>query len=358
MKTINLLLDKEQYFDLENLGHSVYYPLKNFMDEKTFISVSRKMKLLSGDIFPLPILLDIDESVAVQAKSLDRINLEYKGEIVGYIIPESIYQCNKKDICIDLFGTNKVDHPGVNKFLNSRDWFIGGETHLLKQVETEISKYQKFPNEIKEIIYDRGYKSVSGFQTRNIPHRAHEYLQRLALEHTDGLFIQPLLGMKKPGDFNSDVIIKSYQKLISEFYNSEKIIFSSLSASMFYAGPREAIFHAIIRRNYGCTHFIVGRDHAGVGDYYGKYEAHEFVKKYEHQLGIEILYYHGPFYCTHCECIATDKTCGCFSSNPDSIVEISGTNIRRMLTKDDSVDERLIRKEIVESIINDKLFIE
>jgi sulfate adenylyltransferase len=204
---------------------------------------------------------------------------------------------------------------------------------------------------------ERGWKTIVGFQTRNVPHRAHEYLQRTALEQVDGLFIQPLVGRKKAGDYTPQSIMAGYRKLIADFYPRDRVVLGILSTSMRYAGPREAVFHALIRRNHGCTHFIVGRDHAGVGDYYGKYAAHELIGRFDGELGIAVMRLHGPFHCRVCDGIVTEHTCAHYRTRPAAITEISGTEIRRILNSGLTPERHIIRPEIVDAVKNVPLFV-
>ena len=358
MTNLTIELRKDQYLELEKLGIGAFHPLNNFMTEVEFRSVVWDMRLPSEEVFPLPITLDVNKDFAQKVIIHKQICLTYLGKNVGEIIPESIFTCNKKEVALEVYGTSDSDHPGVNRFYEMGDWFIGGKTTLLLRLETDISKYELIPEETKKIFTTLGWKSIVGFQTRNVPHRAHEYLQRVALEHVDGLFIQPLVGQKKSGDYTGNAIMKGYKELVNSFYPQNKVVLGILSTSMRYAGPREAVFHALVRRNYGCTHFIVGRDHAGVGEYYEKYEAQELLKVFEEDLGIKIMYLHGPYYCTICEGIVTEHTCRHYECNPKSIIEISGTSIRKMLDGGLVPDNRFIRPEILEALKNIKLFIE
>ena len=215
------------------------------------------------------------------------------------------------------------------------------------------------PSNTKTVFSTKGFHTVCGFQTSNVIHRAHEYLQRTALEICDGLFINPIIGWKKIGDFTENAVMVGYKKMIEEFYPAQRIHFEGLRTQMRYAGPREAIFHAIIRRNLGCTHFIIGRDHAGVGNFYSLYAAHELARKIEARgnLGIKLLLLHGPYYCYKCGQVVTDKTCG-----HDEIyhVAISGTKIRECFKRGDIPDENFMRPEISQAILalgSERIFI-
>jgi sulfate adenylyltransferase len=302
--------------------------------------------------------LDVDKETANKAVKVQQIDLWFKDVKVGEIVPESIFTCNKDEISHSIYGTNSKEHPGVIHFFDIGDWFIGGKTKFIKSVPNEYSSFEMTPAETKNRFHMLGWKSVVGFQTRNVPHRAHEYLQKVALEQVDGLFIQPLIGKKKAGDYTADAILTGYQALIKSFYPQDKVVLGVLTTSMRYAGPKEALFHAILRRNYGCTHFIIGRDHAGVGNFYGKYEGHDLVKRFsEAELGIKIMYLHGPYYCEKCGGIVTEHTCPHYENDKNSITEISGTLVRQTLKGGEKPDPRFFRSEILDAVKECELFI-
>jgi sulfate adenylyltransferase len=352
-------LREDQYQELEKLGTGVFNPVMNFMDESTFISVCEKMRLPSGELFPLPILLDVDQEIAKNVENSSLIELWYSGIKVGEIFVESVFTCNKVKISELVYGTSDTNHAGVKHFFEMGDWFIGGKTVFLKEVPNEYSNFEMTPANTRKHFKESGWKTIVGFQTRNVPHRAHEYLQKVALEQVDGLFIQPLIGKKKAGDYTPEAILTGYYALIKDFYPENKVLLGVLTTSMRYAGPKEALFHAIVRRNYGCTHFIIGRDHAGVGNYYRKYEAHELVKQFtEEELGIKIMFLHGPYYCSKCGGIVTEHTCPHFETDKNSIIEISGTLVRQILKGGENPDVRFFRPEILEAIKDCKLFID
>lgn len=226
----------------------------------------------------------------------------------------------------------------------------------MKRPEFDISSHELTPFESKAIFLERKWDRVVGFQTRNVPHRAHEYLLRIALEHADGLFVQPLVGKKHAGDYTPEAIFRGYQALIGGFLPKDRVLFGVLSTQMRYAGPREAVFHAIVRRNYGCTHFIVGRDHAGVGDWYGLYDAHDLTKKFEGELGIQIMRLKGPFYCSICDGIATENTCA--HTDCGCTQQISGTYMRAILSSGELPDKKLMRHEVVSALAGIDCFID
>lgn len=353
-----LALNRDQYLELEKIGLGAFAPLSGFMHEEDFRSVVENMRLANGSPFPLPVVLDVSAADADRLRGAARVALTYQGEEVGDVTPESFYTCDKEAAALAIFGTAERAHPGVANFLAAGEMFVGGSAKLTHRARFDISGDELTPAETKAIFAERGFKSVVGFQTRNVPHRAHEYLQRVALELTDGLFIQPLVGRKKIGDYAPAAIMTAYRRLIDEFYPDGRVVLGILSTAMRYAGPREAVFHAIIRRNYGCSHFIVGRDHAGVGDYYGKYQAHELVARFDGELGIEVMRLHGPYHCARCDGIVTEQTCPHHLSAPEAITEISGTDMRAMLTGGKKPDPHLMRPEILDSLAGLPLFIE
>jgi sulfate adenylyltransferase len=352
-----LNLSRAQYLELEKIGIGAFHPLTAFMNEDTFWSVLDKMRLCDGSPFPLPVLLDVDQAEKDRIGSNAKVELHFANQLVGYLDAESFFQVDRDAAARKIFGTDDNAHPGVSRFRDLKPWFVGGEVTLLSRATLSFSSFEITPQETKRIFEKRGWRSVVGFQTRNIPHRAHEYLHRIALEIADGLFLQPLVGQKRAGDFTPEAVLTGYRTLIDGFLPRSRVLLGILSTSMRYAGPREAVFHAIIRRNYGCTHFIVGRDHAGVGNYYGLYDAHALTLEFDGELGIEILRLMGPFYSEKCQSVTT-KTCPEELIGTDDTVEISGTKIRRMLVAGEPVDPRMIRPEIVAALHGTDLFIE
>lgn len=353
-----LVLNRDQYLELEKLSLGAFAPLSGFMNEDTFWGVVNDMRLPGGDVFPLPVVLEISAEDAARLQGRPRVALIYDGEEVGEIRPECSFTCDKSEVARQVFETDDPAHPGVARFLRSGEMFLGGPVTLKQRATLDISDYELTPNQTRALFAERGWKTTVGFQTRNVPHRAHEYLQRITLEYADGLLIQPLVGRKKAGDYSPEAIMTAYRALISGFLPAERVVLAILSTAMRYAGPREAVFHAIIRRNYGCTHFVIGRDHAGVGDYYGKYDAHELTRRFDGELGIEILRLHGPYYCALCDGIVTDQTCPHERTHPEAVTYISGTDMRAMLLGGKSPDPHLMRPEVIASVHGIPLFIE
>ncbi|MBM4339190.1 MAG: sulfate adenylyltransferase [Deltaproteobacteria bacterium] len=358
MNDILLSVNLRQYLELEKIAIGAFAPLSGFMNEDEFMSVVKRMRLPDSRPFPLPVVLDLTREQAREAHGARVLTLVFEGIEVGTMVIESIFTCDKKAVAEEVFGTSETQHPGVAHFFKMGDWFIGGGVRLTQRVISEFSKYELTPDETRACFAERGWRTVVGFQTRNVPHKAHEYLLRLALEQADGLFIQPLVGRKKRGDYTPVAIMRGYQTLIDHFLPPQRILLGVLSTAMRYAGPREAIFHAIIRRNYGCTHFIVGRDHAGVDQYYGKYDAHELTRQFDGELGIQIMRCFGPFYCALCSGISTERTCPHIESKPEVTRQINGTDMRAMLLNGGICNPEFMRPEVLDSLRGLPVFIE
>ena len=352
----SIKISKIQYLELEKICIGAFSPLQGFMTEEQFLSVVRTLRLPDGSVFPLPILLDINQDVAHRIDHQKKVVLTYENIDVGILWPESFFSCNKKEACKEIYGTDDISHPGVSFFFGLDEIFVGGKVELIKKIDFDHFQYDMTPLETKTRFKELGWKKVVGFQTRNVPHRAHEYLQRVALEHTDGIFIQPLIGHKKTGDYTAEAVIKGNRALIENYFPKNRALLGSLSTLMRYAGPREAVFHAIIRRNYGCSHFIIGRDHAGVGAFYNLYDAQRLAESFDGELGIEIFSFKGPFYCSICEGITTDKTCG--HESKDSRTELSGTMMREILSNGHTPPPEFMRNEVVNALKGVTCFID
>jgi len=235
-----------------------------------------------------------------------------------------------------------------NIFLNEPSYFISGKPNICKAPSFANEDYFMSPDQVKSEKLKRGFESLAGFQTRNIPHRAHEHLQRTSLEICDAILSHPLVGWKKPGDFCKEAIVRSYEILIENFYPENNVIFSLFYSPMFYAGPREALFHALVRKNFGCTHFIIGRDHAGVGGFYESYKAHEIASRLKDLLDLKFLLMRGPYFCKECGIVVTDKHFGHRSS--DSIFKISGSDVRKYIMNGNDISNWLLRPQIANAL--------
>lgn len=348
-------LNEESLQDCINIATGLFYPLTGFMSSTDYHNVVINMKLSNQQIWTIPISLDIDYATYMEAVKSTQLDLLFDNNLIGFMKIDDCYIVDQKQDIKSIFGTDDPNHPGVSKELSREKYRVGGEITITNQ---SILNDSLNPKKTKAYFQSQNWKTIAGFQTRNPVHKAHEHLQRIALDICDGLFINPLVGWKKVGDFSEQAVIDGYKAMITEYYAGLNVYFESLKTPMRYAGPREAIFHALIRRNLGCTHFIIGRDHAGVGDYYGKYEAQELAREIlkENDLGIELLLLSEPFYCHKCDQIVSDKTC---HHDEKYIEKISGTKIRAMLAANKRPKELYMRKEIADAIIklNDDKFI-
>lgn len=337
-------INEETLQDIINLEIGLFFPLKGFMDSKDYNSVVNDMKLSCGTIWTIPITLDIDENIFKDVVTQDKLTLTLQDKDVALVEIEDIYKINIDDIK-KIYKTDDTKHPGVKKELNRSQFRIGGKVKLLDKT---LLVGTLNPKETKEYFKTNAYKTIVGFQTRNVVHRAHEYLHRVGLEFCDALFINPLVGWKKIGDFSETAVENGYKAMVDKYYSGLNVYFKTLKTPMRYAGPREAIFHAIIRKNLGCTHFIIGRDHAGVGSFYGKYEAHQLAKQIieKDDLGIELLLLKEPYYCNICEQMVSENCCA-----HEDTIKISGTKIRKMLSNGEIPSKTYMREEVAREII-------
>lgn len=333
--------------DIEKIAIGAYSPLTGFMTRKDFTSTVHNMRLANGVPWTIPIFLPVEKTTVAKLKRKDRFIVQDKNNRdIALVEVNDIYSFPKDRWADKVYGTRSVKHPGVNRLSIMHDKLVGGNIWLLNRAKFAFEKENLSPSQTRHLIKQKGWKSVAGFQTRNVPHRAHEYLQKVALTFTDGLLIHPIIGWKKDGDFSPKTIIKAYKALIKNYYPRGSVLFSGLAMSMRYAGPAEAVFHAIVRKNYGCTHFIVGRDHAGVGTFYDKYDAHRIFDKIP-DLGIEIMALRGPYYCRRCEAVTSDKICPHPKSSHNAI---SGTLIRKLLAEGGKIPEYLLRPEVIKVV--------
>lgn len=348
-ESTTVTLNKNLLFDFVNIAQGVYSPLRGFMSHNDFLKVVNDLTLESGLVWPLPVVLDIDSQLANDIEPGDRIGIRRPdGTPVGVMDTDSVYRYDESTICTNVFGTTDEEHPGVRTIQNKDPFFVGGPIKAFSEAIPRNGNHDITPKEARVLFNKRGFDTVVGFQTRNVPHRAHEYLQKSALEHIDGLLIQPKIGEKKSGDYTNNAIIQGYESLIDDYYPSQSVVLSIFKSRMMYAGPREALFDSIVRKNYGCTHFIIGRDHAGVGNYYGDFAAQELFSAIA-DIGIEPLYYHYAFYCTKCDGVVSEKIC---PHNNDYHMEPSGTKLRGMLSEGEHPPSELMRPEVAETVLN------
>jgi len=317
--------------DLQMIAIGALSPLKGFMNEADYLSVVKQMRLSNGLPWSIPITLSVTEAVADTLTEGTLVRLDTPaGEFAGILELAEKYRYSKEEEALNVYRTDDLKHPGVQVVDQSGPVNLAGEVWLLeRELDVRFPQYQIDPAKSRILFKEKGWKTIVGFQTRNPIHRAHEYIQKCALETVDGLFLHPLVGTTKDDDIPADVRMRCYEILLEKYYPKERVILAINPAAMRYAGPREAIFHALIRKNYGCTHFIVGRDHAGVGDYYGTYDAQHIFDEFEPgELGIVPMKFEHAFYCTLTEQMATTKTS---PSTPEQRVHLSGTKVREML---------------------------
>lgn len=317
--------------DLQMIAIGALSPLKGFMNEADYRSVVKQMRLSNGLPWSVPITLSVTEEVAAPLKAGTLVRLDSPaGEFVGLLELAEKYHYSKEEEALNVYRTDDLKHPGVQVVDQSGPVNLAGDIWLLeREPDPRFPQYQIDPAKSRMLFTEKGWKTIVGFQTRNPIHRAHEYIQKCALETVDGLFLHPLVGTTKEDDIPADVRMRCYEILLEKYYPKDRVILAINPAAMRYAGPREAIFHALIRKNYGCTHFIVGRDHAGVGDYYGTYDAQHIFDEFEPgELGIVPMKFEHAFYCTLTEQMATTKTS---PSTPEQRVHLSGTKVREML---------------------------
>jgi pyruvate kinase len=346
----SLKIDEEILMDLEQLAFGVYSPLEGFMNEDELNSVLDKMRLLNGLPWTMPIILPVTESQAKKLKPKETITLvrDKDKKIYGTMHLESIYKVDQSTVCQKWFGTTNQDHPGVKRIMQMGNYYLGGKIDLLHRRPSPSKDYELTPAQTRKIFQEKGWSVIVGFHTRNPIHRSHEFIQLQAMEkiQADGLFVHPVVGKKKKGDFEAEIIIKAYELMMRKFYPSGKVVMGVYATYSRYAGPREAVFTALCRKNYGCSHFIIGRDHTGVGDFYHPMASQEIFSKFP-DLGIKTVMFGKISYSK------TQQSHLSESETPipeEDRVQISGTQIRQMFMNGDKPPEWFMRPEIAKMI--------
>jgi sulfate adenylyltransferase len=331
--------------DLDMLASGALSPLEGFIGREDYESVVESMRLASGLPWALPVCLAVDE-----APSGDRVALaDEGGRNLAVLDVAEVYGYDKAREAENCFRTTDDAHPGVARLYGQKPKYLAGRVTVFERPEPSFPELALDPVETRAAFAERGWKRVVGFQTRNPIHRAHEYLTKVALETVDGLLVHPLVGDTKGDDVPADVRVDCYRVLLDGYYPEDRVLLSAFPAAMRYAGPREAIWHAICRKNYGCSHFIVGRDHAGVGDYYGTYDAQLIFDEFEpHELDVEPMFFEHSFFCKACGTMASAKTC---PHDKEQHVFLSGTKVRELLGAGDVPPEEFTRREVAEVLI-------
>ena len=339
-------LDERAVSDLEMIAIGGFSPLTGFMNPEDYNSVVTEMRLANGLAWSIPITLSVAEEVADSLEEDSLIRLDNRdGDFIGVLQLTQKYHYDKTHEAINVYRTNDANHPGVQVLYNQPKVNLAGDVWLLQRdPHSEFPKYQIDPADSRLLFQAKGWKTIVGFQTRNPIHRAHEYIQKCALEIVDGLFLHPLVGATKEDDIPADIRMRCYEILMEKYYPKDRVTLAINPSAMRYAGPREAIFHALIRKNYGCTHFIVGRDHAGVGHYYGTYDAQYIFDEFEPgELGIVPMMFEHAFYCMRTKQMATSKTS---PSTPEERIHLSGTKVREMLRRGELPPPEFSRPEV------------
>jgi sulfate adenylyltransferase len=337
-------LDGRGLADLECLAVGAFSPLTGFLGAADHTAVVEHGRLAGGQVWTLPVVLPVPAEAL--ASGPDRLALtDRAGTLLAVVDVTEVHDPDRATEAKLVFETDDPAHPGVAATLARRGPLVGGPVHVLRLPETPAELGPRLtPAQVRAEAAARGWRTMAGFQTRNPVHRAHEYLHKVALEHVDGLLLHPLVGETKDGDVPAALRMACYRVLLDGYYPPQRVLLSAFPAAMRYAGPREAVFHALVRKNYGCTHFIVGRDHAGVGSWYGTYAAQEAFDAYDpDELGIEPLRFEHAFWCRRCEAMATSRTC---PHRPETRVHLSGTAVRELLAQGELPPPQFSRPEV------------
>jgi len=346
-------IDETNLMDVEQIACGAFSPLEGFMNKENLMSVLHTMRLKNGVVWPMPIILQTKTIEGLQDGQDVLLVYNKDSQPHALLHLEQIYQVNMQDTAKKWFGTTDLNHPGVKTFFDSGQYFLAGKIDLIKRRNNGFQLYNLTPRQIRRIFSERGWSKIVAFHTRNVIHRSHEFIQMDAMKKflCDGLFVHPIIGKKKKGDFEASAIITTYEKMINEIYPKGKVIFSTFSSYSRYAGPREAVFTALVRKNFGCSHFIVGRDHTGVKNYYDPQASHKIFDQFgKEEIGIIPIKYNKVFYSTlENKHIHEDD----YLDHPETQKKhISGTHARKLLMQGKKPPEWFMRPEISQLIIN------
>lgn len=343
-----LVVEEEALRDATNIATGIFSPLEGFLGEEELRSILHEKRLPDDTPWTMPILLSVprdgDEGLCEGDECL---LTNTHGSCTVRLHIEEKFEFDKKEIAENVFGTTDPNHPGVAGLLESEDLFVSGDVYLVREEHTPFDRFRLRPAETRILFREKNWRTIAGFQTRNPPHLGHEWIQKIALTFSDGVFINPLIGKKKEGDFSDELTLEAYDCLIKNYFLKERAVLSILRTDMKYAGPREAIHHAIMRKNFGCTHFIVGRDHAGVASFYDPYAAQDMFEEFP-DLGIVPMFFSSFFHCNKCGGVANNKTC---PHDEKYHMKFSGTDIRECLQKGERPRKEIMREEIADILL-------
>jgi sulfate adenylyltransferase len=345
-----ITVGSRQLADLEMLANGAYSPLSGFMTRADYLSVVDSMHLSNGLPWSIPITLSVEAEQAESLKEGSQVALvNAEGALQAVMTVEEKYGYDREHEASQVYRTTEDAHPGVKVLYAQGDVLLGGPVRVVDLQPQAFAQYRYTPAQSRQLFEERGWKRIVAFQTRNPVHRAHEYIQKCALETVDGLYLHPLVGDTKGDDIPAAVRMRCYEALLENYYPADRVILGVLPAAMRYAGPREAVFHALMRKNYGCSHFIVGRDHAGVGNYYGTYDAHHIFANFDPaKLAITPMFFDHTFFCRVCDSMASSKTC---PHGNEQHVTLSGTKVRQMLQAGQMPPREFSRPEVAQILI-------
>jgi sulfate adenylyltransferase len=345
-----LTLGRRELLDLNLLGIGAFSPLTGYMTGPDYRSVVQSMHLANGIAWSMPIVLPVSKAFADPLRDGQTVLLkDDQNRSIGLLDLQERFSYDRALEASEVYRTEDAAHPGVAALYQQGEVLLGGPIRLFAVAQSDFPEHPHTPQQARDVFTSRGWNTVVAFQTRNPVHRAHEYIQKCALETVDGLFLHPLVGETKSDDIPPGVRMRCYETLLESYYPTDRVLLGTYPARMRYAGPREAIFHALARKNYGCTHFIVGRDHAGVGKYYGTYDAQRIFSEFRpEELGIAPIFFENTFYCRQCQGMASSKTC---PHDAASHVDLSGTQVRALLQSGQTPPPEFSRPEVAAVLV-------